>query len=178
MTYYSKTLPRWTHPDSYAGHDPLGDYQLCGRSRDSDALEESNYRRIFDDLKKKAVELGQPENTATDYEEDNDKQWVYDFRAGHWAVGWVEQVILRKTAPEKLIQFAEEIKEKLEGYPVYDDEDFSNLEMEQSNEFWSHSSVKERYEWLKEYAPEVSIFAARHAWVPSNDGRLDEMLRE
>jgi len=178
MTYESKTLHRWTHPDSYAGHEPLGDYMVGGRSRDSDALEESNYRRIFADLMEKAVELGQPKNTETDYDEDNDKQWVYDFRAGHWAVGWVEQVILRKTAPEKLIQFAEEIREKLEGYPVYDDEDFSNLEYEQSNEFWKGSSVKERYEWIKDFAPEVSIFAARQDYVPENDGRLDEMLRE
>jgi len=178
--YESKTLPRWTHPDSYMGHDPIGDYCICGRSRDSDALEESNHRRIFQDMLAKAIELGQAEGSEIDYHEDDDKQWVYDFRAHHWAVGWVEQVILRKTAPEKLIQFAEKIRERLDGYPVYDEEDFSNLETEQCEGYWNQCSVKERYRIIKESGSTVSIFAARHTYgdVRDDEGRLDEWLRD
>ncbi len=175
--YESDTLHRWTHPDSYGGHDPIGDYQLCGQSRDSDALERSNYKRIFEDLLKKAVELGQPEDTETDYREDEPKQWVYDFRANHWAVGWVDQVIIRKEAPEALIHFAEEIRDAIDSYPVYDEEHFSELEVEEAENYWGSMPVKERYELIKEWAPEVSIFAARHDYVPSNDGGLDEQLR-
>ncbi len=176
--YQSESLTRWKHPDSYAGHDPIGDYQVCGQSRDSDALERSNYVRIFQDMLKKAIELGQPEGLQSDYLEDEPKQWVYDFRAHHWAVGWVEQVILRASAPEELIKFLEEIRDALADYPVYDESHFSELEYEEANEYWASCPVKERYELIKEWAPEVSIFAARHASVPSNDGRLDEILRE
>lgn len=178
--YESKTLPRWKHPDSYFGHDPIGDYCICGRSRDSDALEESNHRRIFADMIKLAEELGQPEGSHTDYQEDNDKQWVYDWRSSHWAVGWVEQVILRKEAPKKLIQFAEDIREKLDAYPVYDEEDFSNLEWEQCESYWNQCSVKERYNIIKESNAPVSIFAARHTYgdVRDDDGRLADWLRD
>ena len=53
--YESEILHRWSHPSDYGGHSPDGDYMMCGQSRDSDALERSNYERICEDLVKKAI---------------------------------------------------------------------------------------------------------------------------
>jgi len=175
--YESKTLGRWKHPESYGGHSPVGDYTIVGQHRDSDALARSNYKRIFEDLVKKAIELGQPVGAYTDYQEDEPKQYVYDFNASHWAVGWVEEVIIKASAPEELIHFAEEIREALDNYPVYDEEHFSELEHTESSEYWARLSVRERCNIIKDKAPEVSIFAGRRDYIPDNNGGIDEYLR-
>ena len=177
--YVSEKLPRWEHPSSYAGHSPDGDYMICGQSRDSDALERSNYERIFQDLVKKARELGQPEGLETDYHDDP-KQYVYDWRAHHWAVGWVEQVILKASAPEELIKMAEEIRDALDGYPVYDESHFSELEWTECEEYWNRCSVKERIEIIKESGSSASIFAARrdYSGIEDDNGSIHDWLRD
>ena len=43
-------LNRWEAPDSYAGHNPIGDYTLYGRTRDSSIMENSNYELILEEL--------------------------------------------------------------------------------------------------------------------------------
>lgn len=174
--YKSEILSRWSHPSDYGGHSPDGDYMMCGQSRDSDALERSNYKRIFEDLVKKAIELGQADDTQTDHDEDP-KQYVYDFRANHWAVGWVDQVIVKASAPEDLIRYCEEIYEAIENYPVYDEEHFSELEYTESSDYWAGMSVRDRCDIIKKHAPEVSIFAGRRDYIPDNNGGLDDYLR-
>ena len=174
--YESKTLGRWRHPSDYGGHSPVGDYTIAGQHRDSGALARSNYKRIFEDLVKKAVELGQPEDMETDYDKDP-RQYVYDFHMGHWAVGWVEEIIIKARAPEALIHYAEEIREGLDNYPVYDEEHFSNLEHEESSKYWAGMSVRERCDIIKKHATEVSIFAGRRDYIPDNNGGLDDYLR-
>ena len=120
-----------TRPDSfaYSGSVPL--FESWGitfsQSRDSEALERSNYRRIYADLLAK-------------FPED-----VTDMRAGHWAVGWVEHVLVRVLAdadadigPENITPAfarAASIGAYLtEQYPVYDDSDFSELEYAEQRE--------------------------------------------
>lgn len=175
--YESKILKRWKHPESYGGHSPVGDYTIVGQHRDSDALARSNYKRIFEDLVKKAIELGQPVDAYTDNQDDEPKQYVYDFNMGHWAVGWVEEVIIRASAPEALIRYAEGIHEALQDYPVYDEEHFSELEHEESSTYWAGMSVRERYDIIKKHGPEASIFAARRDYIPDNNGGIDDYLR-
>jgi hypothetical protein len=101
------------HPCAYwgkRGHWYVG----LGRHRDSDALEEANFRALL-----KA--LG-GESAAAVIE-----------RETHWAVGWVEFILIDPTDAVRL-GIADDIKSGLEDYPVVDDEIFSQVEHDR---FWS-----------------------------------------
>lgn len=169
-------IPVWQQPSSYAGHSPNGDYVVYSRHRDSDGLERSNYDRILEDVLDKAIELGQPAGIDVDPNDTNEKQWVYTFRASHWAVGWVEYIILRKEAPDDLVTYVGEIREKLDNYPVYDEDHYSNLEHEEAAEYWSQLDVKERIAVIKDSGSEISIFAARRSSLPDSD-RIWDWIR-
>lgn len=84
-----------------------------GRHRDSEILDNSNFES--------ATELLGGES------EDNG---VIIARAGHWAVGWVETLMIHKDAPHELLDKAEELLAALERYPVVDEDDYSEREYE------------------------------------------------
>ena len=162
------TLTKWEHPSDYGGFSPDGDYMIAGQSRDSDALERSNYRTIFAALERESAKHAEPEDGEA---------WVYDFRAGHWAVGWVEQLMIRQDAPESIISAAEEIEGALSNYPVFDEEDFCELEEEEAHQYWSGESLEYRVEMIQQWGTgECNIFAARHDYPPRDSG-IHEYLR-
>lgn len=108
---------RWTMPTDYAGETWPGYYRAgVGQSRDSDALERSNFRSML-----KA--LGGESDT------------VIVVREGHWAVGWIEWIAIHQD-DETALQEADEILAALSDYPVIDDEDFCALECEEADEVW------------------------------------------
>ena len=78
---------RWETPDSYGGFNPVGDIVVYSQNRDSSILDESNYEQIFKHLKETIKNLDSPIYIEDD--ERSEFDWVYDFRAGHWACGWV-----------------------------------------------------------------------------------------
>lgn len=90
-----------------------------GQSRDSDHLEASNFAQ--------AVEMLEAVDT-----EDGDFQ-VYRF--GHFLVGWVESILVRPGS--ECEEVCEDIVERLENYPVLNEEDFSRREWEDYLESWS-----------------------------------------
>jgi hypothetical protein len=155
----------WAHPRDYGGFSPDGDYVIATQNRDSDALARSNYRRILSDLQ------------ALPYPDDMEPP-AYDFRAGHWAVGWVEYIIVSSTAPDDTIIAAAEIVAALSDYPVYDEEDYSELEYSEACDYWARCSVRERAHMIAESRCGASIFAARRDYLPNDDnGALMEQLR-
>ena len=145
-------LNKWETPDSYAGHNPVGDYTLYGRTRDSSIMENSNYELILKELS----DLAEP----FDQLRDDGEPYVYDFRAGHWAAGWVEEIIIRQDAPKQIIERAKEIEAALSDYPVYSDEDYSQRQWDEMYRHWNDIDIKERVEWLQESGE--SIFLARN----------------
>ena len=159
----------WKHPCDYGGFSPDGDYLIATQNRDSDALDRSNYRRIFADL------------GALSYDErdESGRPPVYDFRAGHWACGWVEYLLVRHDAPDALLIAAAEIVAALSDYPVYDDEDYSELEYSEVSDYWQRMSVRDRAEAITRSRCGASIFAARRDYLPSDDtGALFDSLRD
>jgi len=157
----------WKHPRDYGGFSPDGDYVIVTRNRESSALGRSNYRRIFADL------------GATSYDErdEENRPPVYDFRAGHWACGWVEYLLVRHDAPESVLIQAAEIVCALADYPVYDESDFSELEWTEATEYWARCSVRDRLDYIRDSQCGCSIFAARHDYLPADDnGSLFERL--
>jgi len=139
----------WETPDSYFGFDPVGDFVIIGRSRDSSILENTNYVEVFEDLKELSKTL----------ETEDDEAFAYDYRASHWAVGWVETVLLRKESPDKLQARAYEILAALADYPCINDEAYSEAQYEEMEDYWGREGTSDRIYWCKEAG--ASIFAAR-----------------
>ena len=95
---------KWVRPPYYGGYSPDGDYCSYSRARDSEILANTNYERILEDLVALAEGFPPP-----DGDDEYESPWVEDFRAGHWAVGWVEHIIVRADSPEPILQAAGEI---------------------------------------------------------------------
>lgn len=148
----------WQTPRDYRGFSPVGDYLVLSRHRDSDLVAESNWAVA-------CKELG-----AVDHDsgELDSRPPVYTFRPRHWAVGWVEYLLVRPDAPEATRKEAGEILCSLEDYPVLSDEDLSERERESASEHWASLSVRDRAEIIKRVG-NCSIFAARRDYLPRDD---------
>ena len=157
----------WSKPKYYAGFSPDGDYCVMSRHRESDCLSRSNWIVACEQFD------AQPWDNSDDGFES--RPAVYHWRAGHCMVGWVEYLMIRADAPSELLDRAEHMLAKLDGYPVLDERHFSDMEWNEANDYWESLPVKERMEYCKEAG--VSIFAARHPWIPSdNSGYIYERL--
>ena len=103
---------------SYSGDLPLGKTWafVIGKHRDSGLLELSNYETVEKDLKER-------------FPED-----VEGVHSSHWAVGWVDELAVHmldekgKVTPAGVASI--EWKEKLESYPVADEEDYNERQYE------------------------------------------------
>ena len=94
------------HDTAYFGE--RGDWVIvAGTNRDADNLTRANYAAICTWLR--------DQNIDVEHETSN-----------HWAVGWVEYAVV---APEHTGK-ADEITERLNDYPVFDDEVYSEFETE------------------------------------------------
>lgn len=131
MLTYSNLKP-WTLPNNYAGKH-WGDYFSAGvgQSRDSDALERSNFRCMLD-------ALGGGSDT------------VIVVHEGHWAVGWVEWIAIHKADAERL-EIANRIKGKLADYPVINEDDWSEEESAEADSVWRDCySPQDRIAYIRE----------------------------
>lgn len=133
MSYTPENLKRWTKPDHYFGASwPEYFSAGVGQSRDSDCLEESNFAVMLE-------KLGGESETVT------------VVRESHWAVGWVEWIAIHET-DDRALRIADEQVARLENYPVLDEDDFSNREIEAANELWTHCfGTRERIEYIRKY---------------------------
>jgi hypothetical protein len=114
MTRIESTLPNWVGTE-YAGTRFDNHYVIYTRHRDSGTIDESNWRTIIKHLDK---------NNVT-YE---------NVRFSHWAVGWVEQLLI-KDDDVKAIEVGEGVQKQLSKYPIFDEDDHSELENERVNWF-------------------------------------------
>jgi hypothetical protein len=136
----------WRRPPDYGGFNPEGDYVICTQNRDSSILEQTNYKGVYRLL----------ECTA-----DVDAP-VYDWRAGHWAVGWVEYLMVSRNAPACILREAAQILEALDGYPVLDDEAYSNAQFNAVYDYWESMPIAERVDYCRDSG--CSIFGARNKY--------------
>ena len=150
-------LTLWTTPDSWYGTRWDGWYPVVGRSRDSDALERSNFEVIEADLEKLAEGSETPEGDST----------VVCVHEGHWAAGWVDTLMIHES-DELTLMRADSWVAALADYPVADEEHFIEKEYEEAEKYWESMSVKDRlYEIGRCGAdPKVSAFAARRDELP------------
>lgn len=134
----SRHLQRWTLPRYYMGAEWPEYYAFLGRSRDSDALERANF-----DAGLQAI--------GGEQTSDDDVPLVRIVRENHWAVGWVEWIGIHESATDALAKAAE-VADKLDSYPVVDEELLSEYETEEANETWRNCyDVKERVAYIRNH---------------------------
>ena len=165
----------WTRPSDYAGHNPVGEYVIATRTRDSSILEDVNYSRILEDLDGINQQSGHPyhrkiEDAATVFEAFD----VYDFRARHWACGWVEHLMVKPEAPDDVLIASAEIVSALADYPIYDEDAYSEKQHDAVAEHWAHMGTGERVQYCQSAG--VSIFEARSDLM--SDGVFDLLCGE
>jgi len=130
-------------PD-YFGQRHFGDfYGFRTRNRDSDSLTRSNFICAL---------------KALGGESDD----VQIHRFGHWACGWYEIIIVKHGT--KAFEIAEQIEKDLEGYPVVNEEHFSDLEFDEACQAWKDADFRDRIYQCQSFG--VSIFAARSDCMP------------
>lgn len=88
--------------------------------RDSSDLEQSNFAVM------EARLLAEP---------GVDGNQIRTERSSHWAVGWVDYLII-DPACSAAIALVEKLRGQLNDYPVLDERDFSEREMESANRVW------------------------------------------
>lgn len=100
--------------------------------RDSDTITRSNWRVL---LKRFG---GESESVAIE-------------RASHWAVGWIDRLVIHPDAA-RLIEIAEEARKAIDGYPPLDENDWSELEQDDADQTWRNCySPSERVEYIREH---------------------------
>ncbi len=162
-------LTAWTRPSSYGGFSPDGDYCVLTRNRDSELLGNVNFDVAVESLKAQAMDHG----TSNDIPADRPP--AYTWIARHFAVGWVEYLMVRQDAAPDLLTTAGEIVCSLADYPILDESRYSDAQHNAVCEYWAQCSLRERAEYLRE--AELSLFAARREELPQDDnGRLFERL--
>jgi len=115
---------------NYMGEVPESEW-LCvmTRNRDSDCLTESNWRIAIKMLG------GESDNVRID-------------RFGHWACGWWESLSVKDGSPAHSI--GKDITQKIDSYPVLDEDDFCQLEEEQAQEIWESFNDSERIDYIRQ----------------------------
>jgi hypothetical protein len=149
------SVKAWTYPKDYFGAEWHGWYSAgFGQSRDSDALESSNFQTAYDALKPLANQLsvetqGGLDIPATLCIYPSSIQIV---RESHWAVGWVEWIAIHGSNTVALDK-ARELCERANDYPVLDEGDFSRRENEQCEQVWRYCfSATERANYLRKHS--------------------------
>lgn len=90
---------------------------VLGQSRDSDVLERSNFDstcKMLDDISPECYEVE---------------------RETHWTVGWVETLLVDPDNTDA-VEMAESIRDRLEDYPIVDEEHYSAMECHEFEESW------------------------------------------
>ena len=148
----------WSHPSDYGGYSPDGAYIFASVNRDSNLLDQSNWDSI---------------NKAF---EPFDQDFVITWRAGHWAVGWVEYFGIAENAPDEMIIEAAEIVAALEDYPILDESDYSERQYEAVQDYWENESIRYRLEIFKDSGAAEdgeSVFSIRRDYC---EGRIFDWL--
>jgi len=156
---------------AYRGDKPLGKTWaiVMTKSRDSGLLEQSNFEKAREQL-------------AEEHEEDVDVE-----RASHWAVGWVDHLMVRvldrKGKATPAAKTFLEIKHALDDYPVLDEEVYSKREYEATIENIQSGrrdidadTAAEIFTWLYDH-DQSAVESKNDRGGEPDDDQIDEALR-
>jgi len=172
-----KQLPKWTRPDAYAGSDWHG-WMVApvSRHRESDILTMSNWTVCTDAIESMACHDPALSGDWTDPYTGEECGPYHIVRERHCLVGWVEWVAIHPDAAV-LIQYAMEVTEALEAYPVLDEDHFSESEYAAAFEAFEVEAedFRERLtERLPDVAARLESMSVEDLWTLYMDAPLDE----
>lgn len=132
MSDEPRQLEEWKCPRYYMGQSWDGWLVApCGQSRESDSVEQSNFRVLVQRLEE--VEEADTDDFIKSGGDDADEMCCGHtiVRESHFLVGWVEWIAIPPHA-KRSIEVCLAAKDDLEGYPILDEDDHSSLEAEDS----------------------------------------------
>jgi hypothetical protein len=167
MTWYSdiaasdvetaakKLAGNWRSFESFHWHSDArpADAENCAivylSNRDADCLTQSNAAAIKDALSEFTGWMRDPY--------DGYKFDVEEQSHNHWAVGHVDGIVIRCIGPDgkatPAFRVLYELAEKLDTYPVLDEDDFSQRESDEADETWDSFACSEFRRALHNLAP-------------------------
>jgi hypothetical protein len=116
---------KWFHEDNYAGEEYEEYYIIYSKTRDSESVEKSNFDTI--------IKL---------FDENNIHYINPSF--SHWLSGCVEVIMIHEKHIKDLMFAQEEIYNKLEQYPLLDEDLYSKYEYEE-NTYYCDKCKKDTY---------------------------------
>jgi len=161
---------RFSRDFSYRGEVDLGQTWAItfSKNRDSGLLEQSNYDTVKADLEKK-------------FPDD-----VSDERFNHFAVGWVDHLLVRMLDSNGKVtqagKAALEWRDREKDYPVLDEEDYSRRELEatfdniKSTGSLDEATTQQVYDWLSEHQPSSLENRGDQGGSPSEE-QIDDALK-
>lgn len=142
----------WKLPDSYIGEKYYDYIEVYGKHRDSCLYTNVNFDCILKDLEKLT------EETVSML--DSNEPMIQTAVAKHWAVGWVETILVHKQTSEAVLNKVYEVLGALQDYPIYNEDAVSEAELNEVYDYWfDRCSLKERTEICENLG--LSIFSAR-----------------
>jgi len=75
---------------------------------------------------------------------------VYDWRARHSMVGWVEYLMVRADAPDDVLILAANIVKSVADYPFLNEDAYQQEQLEAIHDFWKGLSERSRYDYAKD----------------------------
>ena len=103
----SDLMEKWSRSENYIGESYNDYYVLLSHHRDSGLVEESNFQSALKAL-------------------NGESDTVKVIRSSHWAVGWIEFILIHESDKES-IDKGNEIEKVLDNYPILDEDSFSEM---------------------------------------------------
>ena len=113
-------MQKWSRSENYIGESYFDYYVLLSRHRDSGLVEESNFQSALNAL-------------------NGESDTVKVIRFSHWAVGWIEVILIHESDKEA-IDKGNEIEKSLKNYPILDEDVFGEMVTEKESEM--HDQIK------------------------------------
>ena len=139
-------LKLWEQPKNYFGENPVDYFVVYAQHRDSGLIQRANYEVFKNFLNMKA------------------KAYMHEFSASHWAVGYVDHLLIHKDTPEEILQEIDEMLQSIDEYAILDENVFAEMESFEAQEFWESLLLDEKIEVCKRAG--ISIFTARQDLCP------------
>lgn len=131
-------IRRWNTPEGYFGETWHDYFVGLGRHRDSDALERNNFEVALEMI-------------------GGETDTVFTVCENHFLVGWVEWIAIHESDTAALKMLIE-IRERLEDYPVLDEEAFCEEENEEALEVWQNCyNDRERIAYIREHGSQFEF---------------------
>ena len=116
-------MKRWEAAENHLGEEYPDYYVIVSRSRDASVAEESNWHTISEAFKR--------------------AKGVISIRASHWAVGYVEMLLIHENSAAEDLEEADRIVGNLKIDPIYDDTDYGERSKESISTYIDENADRE-----------------------------------